>query len=87
MDAVSAHKAWLVSHGLTRDEVTTVPVIVRDENSHAQDYSDKQFWSIHIHGSNGRNPSVTRRTMRSSRCTRDTSDIKSAYYICVPNGS
>jgi hypothetical protein len=30
MDAVAAHKAWVFSHGLTKDEIVTVPVIVRD---------------------------------------------------------
>ncbi|SPE32463.1 exported hypothetical protein [Candidatus Sulfopaludibacter sp. SbA3] len=28
MEAVAAHKAWVFSHGLTKDEITTVPVIV-----------------------------------------------------------
>jgi hypothetical protein len=36
MDAVAAHKAWVFSHGLTKDETTTVPVIVRDEKTRAQ---------------------------------------------------
>jgi hypothetical protein len=65
MDAVAAHKAWVFSHGLTKDEIITVPVIVRDEKTHAQSYSDKQFWSIHIHGSNGPGLNMTRLTIRS----------------------
>jgi hypothetical protein len=51
MDAVAAHRAWLMSHGLT-----TVPVIVRDEQTRFRSYSDKQLWSIHIHGSKDPEP-------------------------------
>lgn len=43
-----------LSHGLIKDEITTVPVIVLDrKNIHARSYSEKQFLSIHIHGSAG----------------------------------
>src|ERR1700722_14113061 len=56
MDAVAAHKAWVLSHGLSKDEIVTVPVIVRDETTHLRSYSAKQFWSIHIHGSNEPDP-------------------------------
>ena len=36
MDAVAAHKAWVFSHGLTKDEIITVPVIVRDDTTRAR---------------------------------------------------
>jgi len=87
MDAVAAHKAWLMSHGLTKDEVVTVPVIVRDEKTRAQSYSDKQFWSIHIHGSNGPEPPHDEAYDAFVKIYRVNSDIKLAYDICVPNGS
>lgn len=86
MDAVAAHKAWVFSHGMTKDEIVTVPVIVRDEKTHARTYSDKQFWSIHIHGSNGPEPKHDEAYDAFVKMYRDNSDIKSAYDICVPDG-
>ena len=87
MDAVAAHKAWVVSHSLTSDEITTVPVIVRDEKTHTRSYSDKEFWSIHIHGSNGPDPKHDDAYDALVKMYRDNSDIKSAYDICLPGGS
>jgi hypothetical protein len=87
MDAVAAHKAWVFSHGLTKDEIIAVPVIVRDEKTHAQSYSDKQFWSIHIHGSSGPGPKHDEAYDAFVKMYRDHSDIKSAYDICLPGSS
>jgi hypothetical protein len=87
MDAVAAHRAWVLSHGLTRDEIITVPVIVRDEQTHARSYSAKQFWSIHIQGSDGPEPKHDEGYEAFVKMYRDNSDIKSAYDICLPNGS
>lgn len=87
MDAVAAHKAWVVSHGLTKDEIITVPVIVRDEKTHAQNFSEKQFWSVHIHGSNGPGPKHDEAYDTFVKMYRDNSDIKSAYDICLPSTS
>lgn len=87
MDAVAAHKAWLASHGMTRDEVTTVPVIVRDEKTHARSYSDKEFWSIHIHGSSGPEPKHDQVYDAFVKMYRDNSEIKASYDICLPDSS
>ena len=87
MDAVAAHRAWVFSHGLTKDEIITVPVIVRDDKTHARSYSDKQFWSIHIHGSNGPEPKHDEAYDAFVKMYRDNSDIKSAHDICLPTGS
>src|SRR6202162_1982572 len=76
MDAVAAHKAWVVSHGLSKDEIVTVPVIVRDETTHARSYSGKQFWSIHIHGSNEPDPQHDEAYDALVKMYRDNSDIK-----------
>jgi hypothetical protein len=86
-EAVAAHRAWVFSHGLTKDEITTVPVIVRDEKTKARSYSDKQFLSIHIHGSDGPGPKHDDAYDAFVKMYRDNSDIKSEYDICVPNGS
>src|SRR5271157_6264352 len=77
MDAVAAHKAWVFSHGLTKDEIITVPVIVRDEKTHERGYSDKQFWSIHIQGSNEPGPKHDEAYDAFVKMYRDNSDIKS----------
>ena len=87
MNAVAAHRAWLVSHGLTKDEVTTVPVIDRDEKTQARSYSTKQFLSIHVHGSNEPEPKHDEAYDAFVKMYRDNSDIKSAYDICLPNSS
>jgi hypothetical protein len=87
MEAVAAHRAWVFSHGLTKDEITTVPLIVRDENTHARTYSDKQFWSIHIHGSNGPEPKQDEAYEAFVKLYRANSDIKVAYDICLPAGA
>jgi hypothetical protein len=87
MDAVAAHRAWLVSHGLTKDEVITVPVFVRDEQTRVRSYSDKQFWSIHIHGSKDPEPKHDEAYDAFVKMYRDNSDIKLAYDICLPSSS
>jgi hypothetical protein len=87
MDAVAAHKAWVFSHGLTKDEIITVPVIVRDPQTRASSYSDKQFWSIHIHGSNDPGPKHDEAYDAFVKMYRDNSDIKSEYDICMPASS
>ena len=87
MEAVAAHRAWLFSHGMSKDEVITVPVVARDEKTKARSYSDKQFWSMHIHGSNGPEPKHDEAYDAFVKMYRDNSDIKSAYDICLPSGS
>ena len=87
MDAIAAHKSWVLSHGLTKDEIITVPVIDRDEKTRARSYSNKQFWSMHIHGSNDPQPKPDEAYDAFVKMYRDNSDIKSAYDICLPNSS
>jgi hypothetical protein len=87
MAAVAAHRAWLASHGLGKDEVITVPVVARDEKTKARSYSDKQFWSIHIHGSIDPEPKHDAAYDAFVKMYRDNSDIKSAYDICLPTSS
>ena len=87
MDAVAAHRAWVFSHGMTKDEITTVPVIIRDEKTRAQSYSNKQFWSIHIHGSAGPEPKHDDAYDKFVKMYRDNSDIKAAYDICLPDNA
>ena len=85
MEAVAAHKDWVFSHGMTKDEIITVPLIIRDEKTRAQSYSNKQFWSIHIHGSAGPEPKHDEAYDKFVKMYRDNSDIKAAYDICLPN--
>jgi hypothetical protein len=87
MDAVAAHRAWVSSHGLAKDEIITVPVIERDEKTRARSYSTKTFLSIHIHGSNQPDPTHDEAYDEFVKLYRANSDIKSAYDICLPNSS
>jgi hypothetical protein len=87
MAAVAAHKEWLSSHGLTKDEIVNVPVIDRDEKTRARSYSNKVFWSIHIHGSSAPDPKHDAAYDDFVKMYRDNSDIKSAYDICLPASS
>jgi|SRR5215472_14305423 len=87
MDAVAAHRAWEFSHGMTKDEIITVPVIDRDEKTGVRSYSTKQFWSIHIHGTNDPEPKHDDAYDAFVKMYRDNSDIKSAYDICLPASS
>ena len=87
MNAVAAHRAWVFSHGLIKDEITTVPLIVRDERTGARNYSTKQFLSIHVHGSNDPGPKHDEAYDAFVKMYRDNSDIKPAYDVCLPNNS
>jgi hypothetical protein len=87
MDAVAAHRAWVTSHGLTKDEITTLPLIVKDEKTGERSYSTKQFWSIHIHGSIGPEPKHDEAYDAFVKMYRTNSDIKAAYDVCLPPGS
>jgi hypothetical protein len=62
-------------------------VIDRDEKTRARSYSNKQFWSMHIHGSNDPQPKPDEAYDAFVKMYRDNSDIKSAYDICLPNSS
>ena len=87
MEAVAAHRVWVVSHSLVKDQIVTVPVIVRDDKTHTRSYSDKEFWSIHIYGSNDPEPKHDDAYDAFVKMYRANSDIKSAYDICLPSGS
>jgi hypothetical protein len=64
-----------------------VPVIVRDEKTRIQSYSDKHFWSLHMHGSHEQGPQHDEAYDAFVKMYRENSDIKSAYDICAPNGA
>jgi hypothetical protein len=85
MAAVAAHKAWYVAHGVTNDEIFATRVILRDEKTHEQTYSDKQFVSFHIHGSRAPGPKHDEAYDAFVRMYRENSEIKSEYNICMPN--
>jgi hypothetical protein len=85
MAAVDAHKAWYVAHGITNDEIFATRVILRDEKTREQSYSEKQFMTFHIHGSRQPGPKHDEAYDAFVKLYRANSDIKSEYNICLPN--
>ena len=82
--AVAAHKAWYLGKG-SADEIFASRVVVRDEKTHAQMYSDKQFMTFHIRAGNGPGPKHDGGYDAFVKLYREHSDIKSEYNICMPN--
>jgi len=87
--AVAAHKAWYAAHGMAAEQIFATRVIVRDEKTRAQSYSDKQFLTFHIHasapGQAQPGPKHDEAYDAFVKLYRDNSDIKSEYNMCMPN--
>jgi hypothetical protein len=84
--AVKAHKAWFASHGLPSDEIYASRMIVRDEKTHAQSLSDKQFMTFHIYSGAGAGAGPKHDAAYDAfvKLYRENSDIKSEYTVCMP---
>jgi hypothetical protein len=83
--AVAAQKAWYASHGAAGDEIFASPVILRDAKTRAQSYSDKQFITFHVRGSNKQGaPQHDEAYDAFVKLFRDNSEIKSEYNVCWP---
>jgi hypothetical protein len=81
MAAVAAHKAWYRSHGFTDNVIVVSKVILTDEHTGAMKYSDSEVVTYHV-----RPPQVTKDAAWDAyvKMYRDTSDIKSEYFTCMP---
>jgi hypothetical protein len=89
MDAVAAHKAWYRANGIKDNELVVSRVIVRDKDSGAQSYSDKEVLTYHVNP-----PGPARTPTRGDTAWnayvkqyRDSSDLKSEYMTCMPKHS
>jgi hypothetical protein len=58
--------------------------MVRDEKTHAQAYSDKQFLTFHIYSTAGPAPKHDDAYDAFVKLYRENSDIKSEYNVCLP---
>jgi hypothetical protein len=81
MAAVAAHKAWYRSHGFKDNVIVVSKVILTDEKTGAMKYSDSEVVTYHI-----RPPKATKDAAWDAyvKMYRDTSDIKSEYFTCMP---
>ena len=86
MKAVAAHAEWYKSHG-TEDKVIAVRIVVRDEATKGQKYSETQVMTYHI------SPAVYKPGPAHDdayeafvKLYRDNSEIKQQYNVCMPKG-
>lgn len=89
MNAVAAHRAWYRNNGITDNEIYAARVIVRDEHTGVESYSDTEVLTFHI------NPPAAERTPKRGddawnayvKMYRDNSDLKSEYMTCMPKNA
>jgi hypothetical protein len=85
MKAVAAHKEWYRSHGQTDHEIFATRIVVRDETTRAQSYSEEEVMTYHIHPASGLpEPAHDAAYDAFVKLYRDNSDIKQQYDICMP---
>lgn len=88
MKALAAHKEWYRSHSLTHDEIFATRIVVRDEKTKAQSYSEKEIVTFHVHPvSSQPEPPHDAAYDAFVKLYRDNSDITEQYNICLPNPS
>ena len=89
MNAVDAHRAWYRNNGIKDDEIYAARVIVRDEHTGVESYSDTEVLTFHI------NPPAADRIPRRGddawnayvKMYRDNSDLESEYMTCMPKNA
>jgi hypothetical protein len=88
MKAVAAHKEWYRSHGLGDHAIFATRIVVRDEKTKAQSYSEKEVMTYHIQPVNGKpEPAHDAAYDAFVKLFRDNSDIKQQYTVCIPTNS
>jgi hypothetical protein len=85
MKAVAAHREWYRSHGLADHEIFAARIVVRDEKTRAQSYSEKEVMTYHIAPpSSGPEPQHDAAYDAFVKLYRDNSEIKQQYNVCLP---
>lgn len=89
MKAQDAHLAWYRANGYKTNEIYSARVMVSDDKGKTMRYSDNEVMTFHV-----RPPAGTSDTAISSKdkagwdayvkMYRDSSDIKTEYFICMP---
>jgi hypothetical protein len=85
MKAVAGHKEWYRSHGQPDHEIFAARILIRDEKTRMQSYSEKEVMTYHIHpASNQPEPPHDAAYDGFVKLYRDNSDIKQQYNVCMP---
>jgi len=89
MKAQEAHLAWYRANGYKTNEIYSARVMVSDDKGKTMRYSDSEVMTFHV-----RPPAANGDTAISSKgkagwdayvkMYRDSSDIKTEYFICMP---
>lgn len=83
MAAVAAHQAWYASHGLP-DIVFAARVILRDPQTHAFSFSEKEMVTYHYSKPNNAPTTHDAAWDAYVKLYNETSTIKESYFQCVP---
>jgi hypothetical protein len=85
MEAVSAHQAWYKSHGYP-DLIFAARVVVRDDKTKAESFSDTQFATYHYSKESVPMAKHDAAWDAYVKMYNDTSSIKETVVQCVPAG-
>lgn len=86
MAAVAAHKAWYRSHGFSDNIIVASRVISINDKTKAMAYSDTEVITYHVRPPGGAQTQPKRDAAWDAyvKQYRDTSDMKSEYFTCMP---
>jgi hypothetical protein len=85
LSAVAAHRAWYRNHGLKDNVIVASRIMLLDAHTGAMNYSDSEVITYHV-----RPPSPQKTPEHDAawdayvKQYRDTSDIKTEYFTCLP---
>jgi hypothetical protein len=83
--AVTAQKAWYTSHGYTDDQIFVAKILVRDPDTKAYTYSDKQAMTYHFYSpASSSSPAHDAAWDAFVKLFADSSVIKESTLSCVP---
>jgi hypothetical protein len=85
LKAVDAHKKWYKSHGQTGHEIFAARILVRNEATKAQQYSEKEVMTYPIHPASAQSEAQHDADYDAFvKMYRDNSEIKQQYTACIP---
>jgi len=86
MDAVAAHQAWYRNNGVMDDEIVAARIVVKDEKTGANKYSDTEVLTYHFNPPGGqRTPHRGDAAWNSYvKMYNDNADITKEYLTCMP---
>ena len=84
MAAVAAHKAWYRNHGFKDNVIVASRVILTDQKTGSMKYSDTEVVTYHLNPPGSAAPKGDAAWDAYVKMYRDTSDIKTTYFTCMP---